>query len=175
MAGIVAEALQKIALNWAMIKIVPEQGRAGAVKLVMANINLALAIRAINTPAPALATPVVQVLLAAVNIPNVLVNHPILGHQGPVNALVLINTLVLVLVTPAVLVQPVGGSILNAIAQAIIFGMAAVVFSLAHQAINILVQELDMLEAPAPLAAENTPLALAPADMSGKTAPANSN
>ena len=54
----------------------------------------------------------------------------ILGHQGPVNALVLINTLVLVLVTPA---------------------------------------------APAPLAAENTPLALAPADMSGKTAPANSN
>ena len=69
-AGTAVARRHRIVLNWVMIKIVPEQGRAVAVKPATANINLALAIRAINTPVPALATPVVQVLLAAANTPH---------------------------------------------------------------------------------------------------------
>ena len=66
-AGTAEERQHKIALNWAMIKIAPEQGRAGAVKPATANINLALVIRAINTLAPARVTPVVPAPPAAEN------------------------------------------------------------------------------------------------------------
>ena len=68
MAGIAAEVLPKIALNWAMIKAAPEQGRAVLGKPATANTNLALAIRAINTLAPAPVTPAAPALLAAANI-----------------------------------------------------------------------------------------------------------
>ena len=68
-AGIAEERQHKIALNWAMIKIVPEQGRAVMVKPVTANINPAPAIRAINTLAPAPVTPAAPALPVAENIP----------------------------------------------------------------------------------------------------------
>ena len=75
-----------------MIKIAPEQGRAGAVKPATANINLALVIRAINTLAPARVTPVVPAPPAAENTPLALAHHLIRGHQGLVLAPQLINT-----------------------------------------------------------------------------------
>ena len=84
-AGIAVARRHRIVLNWVMIKIAPEQGRAEAGKPATANINPALAILAINIPAPALATPVAPALLAAVSIRNVLVNRLILGHPVLVN------------------------------------------------------------------------------------------
>ena len=125
-AGIAVARRHRIVLNWVMIKIAPEQGRAEAGKPATANINLALAILVINTPAPAPVTPAAPALLVVV-------------------------------------------SILNAIAQAIIFGMAAVVFSLAHQLTNTLAPAPAIPVAPVLLAAANTPHAPAPAAMSGKT------
>ena len=86
-----------------MIKIAPEQGRAGVVKPATANINLALAILAINTPAPAQVTPAVQVLLVEVSTPPAPVLQIILGMEAIAFFLVhqAINTLVQALVTLA--------------------------------------------------------------------------
>ena len=70
-AGIVAARRHKIALNWAMIKIAPEQGRVGAGKPATANINLALAILAINILVPVRVTPAAPALPAEENIPPV--------------------------------------------------------------------------------------------------------
>ena len=103
-AGIAVARRHKIALNWVMIKIAPEQGRAEAGKPATANINLAPAILVINTPAPAPATPAAPALLVAENTRNVLVNRLILGHQEPVNAHQLTNTLA---PAPAIPVAPV--------------------------------------------------------------------
>ena len=87
-----------------MTRPVPEQGRAEVAKPVTANINPALAILAINIPALAPVTPVVPAKLATENTRNVLVNRLILGHQEPVNAHQLTNTLA---PAPAIPVAPV--------------------------------------------------------------------
>ena len=167
-AGTAEERQHKIALNWAMIKIAPEQGRAETGKPATANINLALAILAINTPAQAPATPVAPARLAVANIPNVLVNHPILGHQVLVNAHQLINTLAPAPAMQAALAPPVAVSIPNAIVQVIIVGMVAVVLFLVHQVINIHAPVRATPVVWAPPAAENIPLANAPTVMNGK-------
>ena len=65
-----------------MIKIAPEQGRAGVVKPATANINLALAILAINTPALAPATPEAPAPLVEVSIPPAPVLQIILGMEA---------------------------------------------------------------------------------------------
>ena len=69
LAGIAEERRRKIALNWAMIKIVPEQGRAVQVKPATANINLALAILVINILARVPAIPAARALLVEVSTP----------------------------------------------------------------------------------------------------------
>ena len=83
-AGIAVAQRHRIVLNWVMIKIAPEQGRAEAGKPATANINLAPAILAINIPAPAPATPVAQALPAVENILNVRVQVAMNGRMGVV-------------------------------------------------------------------------------------------
>ena len=125
MAGIAAEVLPKIALNWAMIKAAPEQGSAVLGKPAMANINLAHAIPAINTPARAPATPAAQAPPAVVNILNVIVHHLILGHQGLVLAPQLINTSVPAPVIPVAPAPPAVANIRLAPVPAAMSGMVA--------------------------------------------------
>ena len=75
-----------------MIKPALVPVKVETVNLVTANINLALAIRAINTPAPVPAIPAAQVLPVTANIRNVNVNRLILGTVAPVLAPLSINT-----------------------------------------------------------------------------------
>ena len=125
-AGIAVARQHKIALNWAMIKIAPEQGRAVMAKPATANINLALAIRVINTPAPAPVTPAVPALLVAENTRNALVNRLILGHQEPVNVHQLTNTLAPAPAIPVALALPAVVNIQNAPAPAAMSGKMVV-------------------------------------------------
>ena len=81
------------------------------VKLATANISLAVAILAINTPAPALATPAVLAPPVAENIRNVLVRHLILGTAPPAPAQVLINTPAPAPATPVAPALPVAANI----------------------------------------------------------------
>ena len=126
-AGIAVARQHKIALNWVMIKIAPEQGRAEAGKPATANINPALAILAINIPALAPVTPVVPAKLATENTRNVLVNRLILGHQEPVNAHQLTNTLAPAPATPAAQALPAVENILNVRVQVAMNGRMGVV------------------------------------------------
>ena len=113
MAGIAAEVLPKIALNWAMIKAAPEQGRAVLGKPATANTNLALAIRAINTLAPAPVTPAAPALPVAVSIPNAIVQVIIVGMVAVVLFLVhqVINTPAPAPATPVAPALPVAANI----------------------------------------------------------------
>ena len=85
-----------------MIKVAPAPEKAAQVKLATANINLALVILVINTPARAPVIPVALVPPVAANTLNVIAHHLILGHQGLVLAHQLTNTPAPAPVTPAV-------------------------------------------------------------------------
>ena len=76
-----------------MIKLVPEQGRAGAGKPATANTKRVLAIRAINIPAPARGTPVAPAPPVAENISLAPALLLILGAAPLAHAPQLINTL----------------------------------------------------------------------------------
>ena len=127
-AGIAVARRHKIALNWAMIKIAPEQGRAGAVKPATANINPALAIRVINTLAPAPATPVVWERLVVVSIPNAIVQVIIVGMVAVVLFLVhqVINIHAPVRATPVVWAPPAAENIPLANAPTVMNGKMVV-------------------------------------------------
>ena len=121
-AGTAEERRRKIALNWAMIKIVPEQGRAAQGKPATANISPALVILVINILAPAPATQAAPVPPAAENIPLVIVNHHILGTMVLALAILAINTPALAQATPAAPVLPAVASIQPALAPAVMNG-----------------------------------------------------
>ena len=123
-----------------MIKPALAPVKVETVKLVTANINLALALlhtlgtvtlalalQLINTLAPARATPAAPALLAAESIQNVLANHPILGHPELANARALINTPAPALVIPAAPAPLAAVNILPAPALVATSGMAAAV------------------------------------------------
>ena len=100
-----------------------------AVKLVTANISPALAILAINTLAPARATPVVPAPPAVVNIQNARVPVVIVGMAAVALFLAppLINTLVLVPAMPEAQVPLAEVNIQSALAQVATNGKMAVV------------------------------------------------
>ena len=126
-AGIAEEPRHKIALNLAMIKIALEPERAEAVKPATANINLALAILAINTPAQAPATPAAPAPPAAENILNVIAQTTTLGMGVTVFFLAhqATNTLAPVQAIPEAPAPPAAANILHALAPAATNGTAA--------------------------------------------------
>ena len=123
-----------------MIKPALAPVKVETVKLVTANINLALALfhtlgtvtlalalQLINTLAPVPAIPVAPAPPATVNILNAIVNHLILGHPELALALQLINTPAPALVIPAAPAPPAVENILPAPALVATSGMAAAV------------------------------------------------
>ena len=110
-----------------MIKIAPEPERAARAKPATANISPALAIRAINIPAPARATPVAPAPPAAENILNVIAQTTTLGMGVTVFFLAhqATNTLAPVQAIPEALALPAAANILHALAPAATNGTAA--------------------------------------------------
>ena len=106
MVGTVAGLLLKIVLNLVMIKIAPELEKVAQVKPATENINHALAILVINTPAPAPGTPAVPDPLVVESTPPAPVHQATSGKTELVLALDQCVKLVLytIVITPVHLV-----------------------------------------------------------------------